>query len=107
MLQISASDSGEPPLTNSSVLTILLVDVDDVQPRFSRADYSLVLHPDDEHNVSLNRSEIHPIFGLRSVNYENVNNCSFCFSLTNRTELAEIQRPQLKQETEIWIFPLK
>ena len=43
--QISATDDGDPPLTNSSILTIVLMDVDDIKPQFTHKDYHTVLHP--------------------------------------------------------------
>ena len=38
-------DDGDPPLSNSSSLTVVLVDVDDIKPQFTHDEYQIVLDP--------------------------------------------------------------
>ena len=45
MLQVSATDDGDPPLSNSSLLTVKLIDVDDIKPQFTHDEYQITLNP--------------------------------------------------------------
>ena len=38
-------DDGDPPLSNSSLLTVVLIDVDDVKPQFTHDEYQIILDP--------------------------------------------------------------